>query len=67
MTQLNRVWLRVNDAAREIIAKERFLTSIDARNIISGILRKERDERPAIEVVDFLAEHLKRLVAQAKP
>lgn len=29
MTQL-RVWLRMNEAANEIIEKERFLTTIDA-------------------------------------
>jgi len=66
MTQL-RVWLRVNEAAKEIIEKERFLTTIDARNIVSGILRRERDERPTSEAVDFLAARLKRLVAQSKP
>jgi hypothetical protein len=65
MTQL-RVWLRVNEAAKEIIEKERFLTSIDSQNIVSGILRGERDERPTSEAVDFLAAHLKRLVAQGK-
>jgi hypothetical protein len=66
MTQL-RVWLRVNEAAKEIIGKERFLTSIDAQNIASGILRRERDERPTSEAVDFLAARLKELVARAKP
>jgi hypothetical protein len=64
MTQLDRIWLRVNEAAKEIIEKERFLTSIDARNIVSGIIRRERDEPPTIESVDVLAAHLKRLVAQ---
>lgn len=67
MTQLDRVWLRVNDAAQEILVKERFLSSIDARNIVSGILRLERDERPTIEDVDLLSDHLKRLVAQGRP
>lgn len=67
MTQLDRAWLRVNDAAQEILVKERFLTSIDAQNIVAGILRRERDERPAAEDVDFLAAHLKRLVAQGRP
>lgn len=66
MTQL-RVWLRVNEAATEIIEKERFLTSVDAQNIASGILRRERDERPTSEAVDFLAARLKRLVAQGRP
>lgn len=63
MTQL-RVWLRVNEAAKEIIEKECFLTSIDAQNIVCGILRGERNERPSIEAVDFLAQRLKRLVAR---
>jgi hypothetical protein len=66
MTQL-RVWLRVNEAAKEIVEKERFLTTIDAQNIVSGILRRERDERPTSEAVDVLAAQLKRLVAQGKP
>ena len=66
MTQLNRVWLRVNEAAREIVVKERFLTAIDARNIVAGILRGERDERPTTEVVDHLAAELKKRVAQAR-
>ncbi len=66
MTQLNRVWLRVNEAAREIVVKERFLTAIDARNIVAGILRRERDERPTTEAVDHLAAELKKLVAQAR-
>jgi hypothetical protein len=65
MTQL-RVWLRMNEAAKEIIEKERFLTTIDAQNIVSGILRREHDERPASETVGFLVAHLKRLVAQSK-
>ena len=67
MTQLNRVWLRLNEAAREIVVKERFLTTIDARNIAAAILRCERDERPATEVVDDLAAQLKKLVAKARP
>ena len=66
MTQLNRVWLRINEAAAEIRAKERYLTSKDAQNIVSAILRRERDERPATEAVDFLSDHLKRLVAQVR-
>lgn len=66
MTQL-RVWLRVNEAAKEIIEKERFLTSIDAQNIVSGILRGERNERPSIEAVNVLATRLKRLVARTWP
>jgi len=66
MTQL-RVWLRVNEAAREIIEKERFLTTVESQNIVSGILRRERDERPTSEDVDVLAARLKRLVAQATP
>jgi uncharacterized protein (DUF2267 family) len=66
MTQLNRVWLRLNEAARDIVVKERFLTAIDARNIVAAILRCERDERPGTEVVDHLAAQLKKLVAQAR-
>jgi hypothetical protein len=66
MTQL-RVWLRVNEAAKEIIEKERFLTTIDAQNIVSGILRRERDERPTSEAIGVLADRLKRLVAQDQP
>jgi hypothetical protein len=66
MTQL-RAWLRVNEAAREIIVKERFLTKIDAQRIVSGILRRERDEPPTTEAVDHLAARLKRLVDQDKP
>jgi len=66
MTQL-RVWLRMNEAAKEIIEKERFLTTIEAQNIVSGILRRERDERPTSEAVDVLATQLRRLVVQGKP
>jgi hypothetical protein len=65
MTQL-RAWLRVNEAAREIIVKERFLTTIDAQRIVSRILRQERDERPTREAIDLLAARLKILVAQDK-
>ena len=67
MTRLDRAWLRVKDAAQEILVKERFLTSSDARNIVSGILWREHDERPTTEDVDFLASHLKRLVARGRP
>ena len=65
MTQL-RVWLRANEAAKDFIEKERFLTTIDAQNIASGILRRERDERPTSEAVDALATQLKTLVAQGR-
>lgn len=66
MTQLDRVWLRVNDAAKEIIVKERFLTALDAQKVVASILRQERGEQPTVEAVDLLVTHLKRLVAQAK-
>jgi hypothetical protein len=65
MTQL-RVSLRLDECAKEIIEKERFLTTIDAQNIVSGILRRERDERPTSEDVGFLAARLKRLVEQGR-
>lgn len=65
MTQL-RVWLQMNEAAKEIIEKERFLTTSEAQNIVADILRRERDERPTSETVDLLVAHLKRLATQAK-
>jgi len=66
MTQLDRAWLRVNDAAQEILVHERFLTSKDAQSIVSGILLRERGECPTTGAVDLLAAHLKKLVAQGR-
>jgi hypothetical protein len=65
MTQL-RVWLQANEAAKDFIEKERFLTTIDERNIASGILRRQRDERPTSQAVDALAAQLKTLVARGR-
>ena len=55
-------------ARTDDVAKlEDILTSIDARNIASGILWREHDERATTADVDFLASHLKRLVARGRP
>jgi hypothetical protein len=67
MTQLDRAWLRVNDAAQGILVQERFLTSKDARGIVSEILLRERGECPATGAVDLLAAHLKKMVARGRP
>lgn len=57
MTQLNRVWLQLNEAAREIVVKERFLTAIDARNIVPGFCEANvmRGRRPRPSIILLLS------------
>ena len=62
MTEMDRVWLRIQETAQTLATEGQTLSTHKAKDVVRQIFNAERTERPPSDVLDFLGTELQALI-----
>jgi hypothetical protein len=59
MSEMERVWTRIKNAAEQFGTAGKRLSQRQAEGIVADIMREEHAERPPLDALHYLAEELR--------